>query len=109
MGIAVDLVDQNPWWKKKEAITQDKHLVELEKSSVKWQPRIRYKFSFDKDIVYTLRGPRQVGKTTLLKSMIRDLLDKVSDPRSVFYYTCDLIDNPKELVNTVNSYLDRSF
>ncbi|MEM3160763.1 MAG: ATP-binding protein [Nitrososphaera sp.] len=106
MGIAVDLVDQNPWWKKKEAIDQDKHLTELEKSSVKWQPRIRYKFSFNKDVVYTLRGPRQVGKTTLLKSLISDLLDKVSDPRLVFYYTCDLIDNPKELVNTVNSYLE---
>jgi len=106
MGIAVDLVDQNPWWKKKEAIAQDKHLNELEKSSVKWQPRIRYKFNLDKDIVYTLRGPRQVGKTTLLKSMIRDLLDKAPDPRLIFYYTCDLIDNPKELVNTVNSYLE---
>ncbi len=106
MGIAVDLVDQNPWWKKKEAIDQDKHLTELEKSSVKWQPRIRHKFSFNKDVVYTLRGPRQVGKTTLLKSLISDLLDKVPDPRLVFYYTCDLVDNPKELVNTVNSYLE---
>jgi hypothetical protein len=106
MGIAVDLVDQNPWWKKEEVIAQDKHLTELEKSSVKWQPRIRYKFRFDKDIVYTLRGPRQVGKTTLLKSLIRDLLDEVPDPRLVFYYTCDLIDNPKELVNMVNSYLE---
>ncbi|NWG36693.1 ATP-binding protein [Nitrososphaera sp.] len=106
MGIAIDLVDQNPWWKKREVIGQDKHLTELEKSSVKWQPRIRYKFNLGKDIVYTLRGPRQVGKTTLLKSMIRDLLGKVPDPRLIFYYTCDLIDNPKELVGTVNSYLD---
>lgn len=106
MGIAVDLIDQNPWWKKKEAITQDKHLSELEKSSVKWQPRIRHKFSLDKDIIYTLRGPRQVGKTTLLKSLINGLLAKISDPRLIFYYTCDLVDNPKELVNMVNSYLE---
>src|SRR3972149_6798215 len=106
MGIAFELVDQNVWWKKKEAIAQDMHLTELEKSSVKWRPRIGYKFSFDKDIIYTLRGPRQVGKTTLLKSLISNLLNEVSDPRLVFYYTCDLIDNPKELVNTVNSYLE---
>lgn len=106
MGIAVDLVDQNPWWKKKEVIAQDKHLNELANSSVKWHPRIRYKFNLDKDIVYTLRGPRQVGKTTLLKCMISDLLNEVPDPRLIFYYTCDLIDNPKELVNTLNSYLE---
>jgi predicted AAA+ superfamily ATPase len=106
MSIGIDLIDQNPWWKKREAIKQDKHLVALSHSSIKWEPRIGYKFNFDSDIVYTLRGPRQVGKTTLLKELISGFLSKGVEPRTLFYYTCDLIDNPKELVNTVNTYLD---
>lgn len=106
MALGIELVDQNPWWKKREAIKQDKHLVALAKSKVPWRPRIGYKFQFDKDIVYTLRGPRQVGKTTLLKDLISNFLDGGIDPRMLFYYTCDLVDNPRELVNTVNNYLD---
>ncbi len=63
-------------------------------------------FKFDKDIIYTLRGPRQVGKTTLLKYLISDFLDKGVDPRRLFYYTCDPVNNPKELINIINKYLD---
>lgn len=106
MALGIELIDQNPWWKKRGAIKKDKHLVALAKSKVPWRPRIRYKFRFNRDIVYTLRGPRQVGKTTLLKDLIHDFLERGTDPRTLFYYTCDLVDNPRELVNTVNNYLD---
>ncbi len=105
MNTIDSLHDQNPWWKKREAIVQDKHLTKLEKSRIKWQPRIKYKFDLDKDIVYTLRGPRQIGKTTLLKIIINELLNKV-DPRLVLYYTCDLINNPQELVDVLEYYLE---
>lgn len=106
MSLGIELVDQNPWWKKKTAIKKDKHLATLAKSKVPWRPRIRYKFQFDKDIIYTLRGPRQVGKTTLLKDLIYDFIQKGQDPRTLFYYTCDLVDSPRDLVSIVNVYLD---
>jgi len=36
--------------------------------------------------IYTLRGPRQVGKTTLLKLMIKRLLDNPEiEKEQVFY------------------------
>ena len=75
VSLPVELIDQNPWWRNPKAIEQDNHILELEKSRVKWDPRLRRMFTLDKDIVYTLRGPRQVGKTTLLKNMIRGLSD----------------------------------
>ncbi len=107
MDIADLIIDQNPWWKRKEAITEDKHITKLKESSIKWEPRIRYTFNLNSDIVYTLRGPRQVGKTTLLKLMIEELLnrDKVN-PRSILYYTCDLINDPEELVDILQYYLE---
>jgi hypothetical protein len=105
MSVPVELVDQNPWWRDKEAIQRDKYIVALSQSRVPWDPRLKYEFQWGKDIIYTLRGPRQVGKTTLIMDMIRGLIEEV-EPRRVFYYTCNLVDSPKDLVQTVSSYLD---
>ena len=108
MDIADLIIDQNPWWKRKGAMTEDKHITKLKESSIKWKPRIRHTFNLNSDIVYTLRGPRQVGKTTLLKLMIEELLnrDRVN-PRSILYCTCDLIDNPEKLVDILQYYLEK--
>lgn len=106
MSLPIELIDQNLWWRNPEGIETDKHIAEFRKSTVKWNPTLRRKFTLEKDIVYTLRGPRQVGKTTLLKNMIRDLLMQGVNPRRMFYYTCDLVDNPKNLVDIVSKYVD---
>lgn len=105
MSIPIELIDQNPWWRTKSAINADKDIRILRKAKVRWQPRLKYRFEWDKDIIYTLRGPRQVGKTTLVKEMIRERL-ATEDPRRVFYYTCDLVDNPRELANVLSAYID---
>lgn len=107
MSIPVELMDQNPWWRNPKAILKDKYIVALTKSKVHWEPRLRYKLDLNADAIYTLRGPRQVGKTTFLKEIIKHLIESEVPPRTVFYYTCDLIDNPKALVETVSAYLDR--
>jgi len=105
MSIPVELLDQNPWWRDPKAILKDKYIMALDKSKVQWDPRLKYKFDLNIDAIYTLRGPRQVGKTTLIKDMIRHLIKSQVPPRNIFYYTCDLIDNPKALVETISSYL----
>jgi len=87
------------------AIDQDMYIAAWKASRAPWNPRLQYTFDLDTDLVYTIRGPRQVGKTTLTKLMIRELLQKV-EPRRVFYYTCDLVASPKELSNIVAGYLD---
>lgn len=38
--------------------------------------------------------------------MIRDLINQNVSPRNIFYFTCDLIDNPKALADTITSYLE---
>jgi len=54
--------------------------------------------------LHFLSGPRQVGKTTAIKILIHQLLEK-KDPKSIFYYSCDeLIDN-KELGEVLDSYI----
>jgi len=99
------LLRQNPWWENPENIETDPNIIQFEKSRFKWTPRIRHYIKLDNEAIYTLRGPRQVGKTTLIKQMIRELLRKGVNQRRIFYYSCDLIDSPSKLVETIQSYL----
>ena len=69
-----DLIEYNPWWKDKSAIDDDPQIKIWKESKLKWSPRLRYTFHAG-DYVYSLRGPRQVGKTTLVKLEIRQVLD----------------------------------
>jgi predicted AAA+ superfamily ATPase len=69
-----NLVAQNPWWSEVESIKSDYYIQQFEASPIIRQPRVQNEFDLTKDSVYILQGPRQVGKTTLLKRMIQELL-----------------------------------
>ena len=77
----VDLLIFNPWWESPERIESDRSIVEYQESKLQWQPKIREEFKLTQDVVYTLRGPRQVGKTTLIKMIARELLRDGVAPR----------------------------
>lgn len=100
-----DISQQNPWWKNRDKISDDKEIREFQAAKIKWVPRLKYTIKFDRDKIYTLRGPRQVGKTTLIKNLIKELLFQIEDSKSIFYYTCDIIANEKELLEVINVYL----
>jgi predicted AAA+ superfamily ATPase len=107
MAIPAQFVGQNPWWRDIDAFQKDNDLVRLADSAVQWEPRIKFQFTWFKDAIYTMRGPRQIGKTTLVKCLIRDLVSQRRvNPRLVFYHTCDLIDGPGKLSELVSSYID---
>ena len=88
------LATQNQWWIDPNKIQEDDQIQRAEKSSVRWNPRILYTFNLEQDAVYTLRGPRQVGKTTAIKLTIKKILETGINPRRIFYWTCDLLSNP---------------
>jgi hypothetical protein len=100
------LLTQNPWWENPENIERDRNILRFEESSIRWTPRIKHFLELNSERIYTLRGPRQVGKTTLIKLMIRDLLLKGVSERRIFYYTCDLVNTPSSLVEIIESYLE---
>ena len=100
----------NPWWRERTRITNDAKITEWENSSIKYDPRLRYMiyrhdFEPDNTIIYTLRGLRQVGKTTLIKLQIRDFLNRGVCPWNIFYYSFDLVDTPQHMVEVIESYL----
>jgi hypothetical protein len=99
------LFEANPWWTNPAAIDQDRSVQEWMKAVCKWQPRLVETIQWDVDVIYVLRGPRQVGKTTLCKLKIRELLSTGTAPRAIFYWACDLIETPEKLVEVVDTYL----
>ena len=107
-----DVRDLNPWWKDPLKIQDDKKIKEWNESEIKYDPRlrhaIRYDFEPNNTVVYTLRGPRQVGKTTLVKLQIRDFLRQGIHPWNILYYSLDLDNTKQDVVDLVEIYLKMS-
>ncbi len=102
----------NPWWTDQEAIHEDKKIKEWEDSAIKYDPMLRRDIAYDFDpsntVVYTLRGPRQVGKTTMIKLQIRDFLASGISPWNILYYSLDIANAPQDVVDLVETYLSIS-
>jgi predicted AAA+ superfamily ATPase len=96
---------QNPWWKGKGAFEEDEDYKKWRQSSVRWVPQLLEEIELDIPALHFLYGPRQVGKTTLLKLLIGKLLQVVDNPRAIFYYRCDLLADYKELNSVLMEYL----
>lgn len=100
------LLERNPWWKDVSEIDNDPEIKTWKNSKLKWRPRISQTFQKE-DLVYSLRGPRQVGKTTLVKLMIHDLL-KTYPKWNIMYYAFDVDNKPTDVVNIINDYMTRA-
>ena len=100
----------NPWWRTRESIENDEKITKWRRSLIQYEPQlkqeIKYDFEPDNTVIYTLRGPRQIGKTTLIKLQIRDFLSRKDiSPWNILYYSFDLVDSRSELVGVVEAYL----
>ncbi|MFA6842452.1 MAG: ATP-binding protein [Defluviitoga tunisiensis] len=59
----------------------------------------------DKFGIYTIRGPRQIGKTTFIKLFIRKLIEDDINTLRILFFTCDMIKDNSELVDIIKIYL----
>src|SRR5712692_7510360 len=99
-------VRQNRWWNSPSDVSNDRHLRRLREVPLAWTPPLP--FNFDRDAVYTVRGPRQVGKSTVLKRQVASLLDRGWEPRHVLYLDVELagIERARDLTDALRAYLD---
>ena len=100
------LAEKNPWWKGKEHFDEDADYRSWSGNPVRWVPGIVERIEFLPFSLHIILGPRQSGKTTATKLMIRKLLEKTGDPRAVFYFRCDVIKDYKELLELLEMYLN---
>ena len=97
-----DVAARNSWWSGPTGLDGDPHLAQMATAPFQRLPLPLRTIRANEANVYTLRGPRQVGKTTLLKQLAARLIrDEGWDPRLVVYYPLDLADRPRQLVDLV--------
>ena len=99
MDISFQLLrQQNPWWFREELIEDDEKILDFEQQSLKYLPPLLQEFPDTVDAILTVRGPRQIGKSTTMKLIIRKLLLEKKVPRqSVFYFSLDMIEDFNQL------------
>lgn len=98
------IFDQNPWWEDIRSIERDPHIRAWTESGLGWSPKTQFE---DRDYVYSLRGTRQVGKTTTIKLDIQQRL-KARPGNAILYYAFDLENSPREIVDIIEQYLNWS-
>jgi len=96
------LKEANPWWDNKKLIEQDIHLTRIEKQKIRWKYQL---ISNLNEGIYSVRGPRQIGKTTWIKQKVKDLL-KNNSPKNIFFYSCDDIRNYEEIMELIELFLE---
>ncbi|MBM2811508.1 MAG: hypothetical protein HW416_2267 [Chloroflexi bacterium] len=84
-----ELTRTNPWWTNAGWQASDPHLATASRAPYDLQPTALDAIAPPN--LYTLRGPRRVGKTTLLKQTIAVLCQAGVDPRRICYFAADAL------------------
>ena len=100
-----DILNYNQWWSKGSTFAlYDKDLSFLK------NPEIPFVFErttpeLSKGKIYIIRGPRRIGKTVMLKTIVYKLLEKNTAPRNIFYVSLETVARASEFENLLNEYL----
>lgn len=96
----------NPWWEAGSRFIDDPFFKNLMASPVYFVNPLLSSLSLSGRPFHIIRGPRQVGKTTFLKLLIRqEIIEKRFDTRNILYLTCESMQNFLELVDTIEPWL----
>lgn len=93
---------KSPWWGEPGWDKNDRHIVSALKSGIKMRHISQYKVRYPS--VEIIRGPWQIGKTTEIKMIIKELIGRSQNPKSIGYFTCDAISKHKELFEILKSF-----
>src|SRR5438128_4989978 len=92
-----ELPQANPWWRTPRWAKDDPHLSEVATAPFTWAPTVLDDVAPPN--LYALRGPRRVGKSTVVKQAIARLLQQGVDPRRVFYFAADSLGTYRDVIN----------
>jgi len=81
----------NPWWYSDNWESEDKHLKEWNSQKIRWTPNWINEVSLKPFSLNFVIGPRQVGKTTGLKFLIKKLIENGENPRKIIYINVEAL------------------
>lgn len=88
----------NPWWNNPEWMAEDPHLQAVKSKPYYFDNPVKGELVFERGKTFILRGPRQVGKTTLIKEMIAHALAQNRvEPKDCLFLTCESIGSYADL------------
>jgi predicted AAA+ superfamily ATPase len=90
LGEAV-IIRQNPWWRGHGWEASDPHLQLLSEQPARLPTRLVQEMDLRQAGLHTLRGPRQVGKSTDLKLLVQRALREGRRSRQIIYLQVDLL------------------
>lgn len=97
----------NPWWGSIKIIEEDSLILEFLNQKYRYFHPLLETFPLNKDAVITVRGPRRVGKSTLIRLLIQRLLLKEKfHKEAIFFFPCDRVKDYDDLFEIIKSYLD---
>ncbi|MFA4647804.1 ATP-binding protein [Pyrococcus kukulkanii] len=94
-----DLTYMNPWWEGRE----DYHVRQWRRQKIRWWPKWIDRISLESFSLNFVLGPRQVGKTTGIKLLIKKLL-KENPPESVLYINVEILPDYRELSTLLKEF-----
>ncbi len=98
------MIDElNPWWASKELVKENEYYRKYEESPVKWS--VDLGLSLEPFSLNFLFGARQVGKSTALILLVKEMLERADTPRAIFYFSCEKLADYRELDDVISSYL----
>jgi len=90
----------------KQFLQNDPHLKAIRKQLLVYRSPLLKELPRYQEGIYTIGGGRQVGKTTLVKQWMADLLKSGVAPERIVYFTGELIDDHHSLVRLITETLD---
>lgn len=87
-----EILRQNRWWSEPGWREADPHLRELRAQPQRLPAPVTERIELEEPGIHTLRGPRQVGKSTALKLLVERALEQRA-ARRVAYLALDLLED----------------
>ena len=99
------IAKQSPWIFNLGDLHKDVHITRLNTFPLIYKHKkfLSYKFQ---DGVYILTGPRQIGKSTLLKTFIQNKIEAATK-ENFLYFNCDILDKKQDIVELIEEYLTK--
>jgi hypothetical protein len=87
-----DILEQNPWWTALGWEASDPHLRRLAQQPRQLPAALVNEVDLGRSAIHTVRGPRQVGKSTALKLLVKRALEDGRKPTSIIYLALDRLE-----------------
>ncbi|MCG2725672.1 MAG: ATP-binding protein [Elusimicrobia bacterium] len=103
MNYIEQIAISSPWWNDEVWHITDRNIKAAKSSKLNFR-HLPEGIKIKASAIDIIRGPRQIGKTTEIKLIINELINKKTNPKAIGFFSCDIISKPKDLFEVLKSF-----